>query len=40
MIKRDMSLKEYAIAQTKSSGVVPCIKLHEKDDWIKYAQAM
>lgn len=39
-MRRDMSLKEYAISQTKSTGVLPCIKLHEKDDWIKYAQAM
>ncbi|MBR4079162.1 MAG: bifunctional 4-hydroxy-2-oxoglutarate aldolase/2-dehydro-3-deoxy-phosphogluconate aldolase [Christensenellaceae bacterium] len=38
--RRDISLKEYAVQQTKSTGVVPCIKLHEKDDWIKYAQAM
>lgn len=40
MIRRDISLKEYAVQLTKSSGVVPCIKLHEKDDWIRYAQAM
>ena len=40
MRSRDISLKEYAISQTKSTGVVPCIKLHEKDDWLKYAQAM
>ena len=40
MRSRYISLKEYAISQTKSTGVVPCIKLHEKDDWLKYAQAM
>ena len=40
MRSRDISLKEYAISQTKNTGVVPCIKLHEKDDWLKYAQAM
>ena len=40
MRRRHISLKEYAISQTKSTGVLPCIKLHEKDDWVKYAQAM
>ena len=40
MRRRDISLKEYAISQTKNTGVLPCIKLHEKDDWVKYAQAM
>ncbi len=39
-MRRDISLKEYAIQQTKGPGVVPCIKLHEKGDWIRYAQAM
>ncbi len=34
------SLKEYAIRRTKETGVLPCIKLHKKDDWIAYAQAM
>ncbi len=40
MSRNGMSLKEYAVAQTKKAGVLPCIKLHEKGDWIKYAQAM
>ena len=40
MNRSDMSLKEYVIHQTKTSGVVPCIKLHKKDDYIAYAQAM
>jgi len=40
MRKSDMSLKEYVIKQTKSTGILPCIKLHEKDDYIAYAQAM
>ncbi len=40
MNRSDLSLKEYVIQQTKSSGVVPCIKLHKKDDYIAYAQAM
>lgn len=37
---RDVSLKEYVIHQTKSTGILPCIKLHEKADFISYAQAM
>lgn len=40
MRSRDVSLKEYVIAQTKSTGILPCIKLHQKDDYIAYAQAM
>lgn len=40
MRSRDLTLKEYAIQQTKKTGVLPCIKLHKKDDWLKYAQAM
>ncbi len=40
MNRSDVSLKEYVIAQTKSTGILPCIKLHQKDDYIAYAQAM
>ncbi len=40
MDRKGMSLKEYAIAQTKEAGILPCIKLHKKDDYIAYAQAM
>ena len=40
MRKSDMSLKEYVIQQTKSTGILPCIKLNQKDDYIAYAQAM
>lgn len=40
MERKGMSLKEFAIAQTKACGVLPCIKLHRKDDYIAYAQAM
>ena len=39
-IPGDMNLREYAVAQTKACGVVPCIKLHQKDDWLAYAKAM
>lgn len=35
-----MSKKEYVIAQTKDCGILPCIKLHQKSDFIAYAQAM
>lgn len=40
MDRGDMSLKEYVIAQTKSTGIVPCIKLHQKEDCLPYAKAM
>ena len=40
MRSRDVSLKEFVIEQTKSTGILPCIKLHEKADYIAYAQAM
>jgi len=35
-----MSLKERVISYTKETGILPCIKLHQKDDYIAYAQAM
>lgn len=40
MSRSDETLKEFAIRRTKETGVLPCIKLHEKADWIAYAQAM
>ena len=40
MRKADQTLKEYVIAQTKATGILPCIKLHRRDDWLAYAQAM
>ena len=40
MRKSDQSLKEYVIQQTKATSILPCIKLHKKDDYIAYAQAM
>lgn len=40
MNRSDISLKEKVIARTKESGILPCIKLHKKDDYIAYAQAM
>ena len=39
-MRNDETKKEYAIRLTKTTGVLPCVKLHEKDDWIAYAQAM
>ena len=36
----DQSLKEYVIQQTKRTGILSCIKLHRKEDYIAYAQAM
>lgn len=39
-MRSDVTLKERVMADIKSTGVLPCIKLHEKADWIAYAQAM
>ena len=39
-MRSDFMLKERVMADIKDTGVLPCIKLHQKDDWIKYAQAM
>jgi 2-dehydro-3-deoxyphosphogluconate aldolase/(4S)-4-hydroxy-2-oxoglutarate aldolase len=40
MARSDKTLKEIVIEQTKAAGVLPCIKLKVKDDFIAYAQAM
>lgn len=40
MPREDKTLKEIVIEQTKSAGILPCIKLHKKDDFVAYAQAM
>lgn len=40
MSRSDQTLKEKVIERTKSTGILPCIKLHEKADTIAYAQAM
>jgi 2-dehydro-3-deoxyphosphogluconate aldolase/(4S)-4-hydroxy-2-oxoglutarate aldolase len=34
------SLREVVVEATKSAGVLPCIKLPERADWLAYAQAM
>ena len=40
MTRTCKNLKETVIEQTKQTGVLPCIKLHKKDDFLAYAQAM
>ena len=40
MNRSDKTLKELVVEQTKATGILPCIKLHKKDDFIAYAQAM
>jgi 2-keto-3-deoxy-6-phosphogluconate aldolase len=36
----DENLKEVVLRQTKATGVLPCIKLHQKEDFLAYAKAM
>lgn len=40
MGRTERSIKEIVIEKTKETGILPCIKLHEKDDFLAYAQAM
>jgi 2-dehydro-3-deoxyphosphogluconate aldolase / (4S)-4-hydroxy-2-oxoglutarate aldolase len=40
MARSDKTLKEIVIEQTKAAGILPCIKLKVKDDFLAYAQAM
>jgi len=40
MGRDDKTLREAVIEQTKATGILPCIKLHHKDDFIAYAKAM
>ncbi len=40
MSSYDKSIKEIVIEKTKESGILPVIKLKEKDDFLSYAQAM
>ncbi|MHB1001913.1 MAG: bifunctional 4-hydroxy-2-oxoglutarate aldolase/2-dehydro-3-deoxy-phosphogluconate aldolase [Armatimonadota bacterium] len=40
MAREDKTLKEIVVEQTKATGILPCIKLHKRDDFIAYAQAM
>ncbi len=39
-MRSDFTIKERVMADIKDTGVLPCIKLHQKGDWIAYAQAM
>lgn len=39
-MRNDITIKERVMADIKATGVLPCIKLHQKDDWIAYAEAM
>jgi 2-dehydro-3-deoxyphosphogluconate aldolase/(4S)-4-hydroxy-2-oxoglutarate aldolase len=40
MSRNDHPIKERVLEVIKSTGVLPCIKLHQKDDYIAYAKAM
>jgi 2-dehydro-3-deoxyphosphogluconate aldolase/(4S)-4-hydroxy-2-oxoglutarate aldolase len=40
MSRSDQSLREIVVQQTKATGVLPCIKLKAKADFLAYAQAM
>ena len=40
MTRDDRTLKEIVVQQTKATGILPCIKLKKKQDYIPYAQAM
>lgn len=40
MSRNDQSLKEIVIQQTKATGILPCIKLKEKQDCLPIARAM
>lgn len=40
MARDDRSLREIVVEQTKATGILPCIKLKAKDDFLAYAQAM
>ena len=39
-MRNDITTKERVMADVKATGVLPCIKLHQKEDWIAYAEAM
>lgn len=39
-MRQDISLRERVLVDIKRTGVLPCIKLHTKEDWVAYAQAM
>lgn len=39
-MRSDLTKKEIIISDIKETGILPCIKTHDKVDWIAYAQAM
>ncbi|MBQ7870999.1 MAG: bifunctional 4-hydroxy-2-oxoglutarate aldolase/2-dehydro-3-deoxy-phosphogluconate aldolase [Oscillospiraceae bacterium] len=39
-MRSEETLRERVMRDIKTTGVLPCIKLHEKADWVAYAQAM
>ncbi len=39
-MRNDKTIRERVMEDIKETGVLPCIKLHEKADWIAYAEAM
>ena len=39
-MREDKTLKEIVVEQTKACGVLPCIKLRQKQDLMAYARAM
>ena len=40
MSRMEQTLKERIIEKTKATGILPCIKLPRRDDYLAYAQAM
>ncbi len=40
MTRHEENLKETVVRLTKATGVLPCIKLNQEDDFLAYAQAM
>ena len=40
MVPADDNLKDTVLRWTRETGVLPCIKLHRRDDFLAYAQAM
>jgi 2-dehydro-3-deoxyphosphogluconate aldolase / (4S)-4-hydroxy-2-oxoglutarate aldolase len=40
MLKSEKNIKEIVVEITRETGIIPCIKLEEKDDFISYAKAM
>jgi 2-dehydro-3-deoxyphosphogluconate aldolase/(4S)-4-hydroxy-2-oxoglutarate aldolase len=39
-LDRDKSIREIVVEETKATGILPCIKLHKRADYLAYAKAM